>query len=242
MKYLSRLFTIVLVAGVANSASADIITAQYAVPAGYLLTSFQTNLPGPSGVGLQANQGAALIQGLRTDVAGPGVDSSISSPFPSYCVEIGEGLSVAVLPSYGPAYTHTVTDLGGSVTSAGGISGPVNFTASLTDRLQLLWGTFQPTLSTNVDHAAFQVAVWKIAFDTNLNLFDNTSAMYYAAPDAISLQAQGYLTVVGTGVGPRQSLKLLSGANVQDLITVPAPGSAALLGLAGMVVARRRRA
>ncbi len=97
--------------------------------------------------------------------------------------------------------------------------------------------------------AAFQLAIWEIVTDfdgisggTSLDftngLFQASSLTAQIEADAASLFAAiGYQDISGT------QLEGLSNDGAQDYIRyVPAPGAVALLGLAGLVGARRRRA
>jgi len=97
--------------------------------------------------------------------------------------------------------------------------------------------------------AAFQVALWNIAFDTDLDLSDG-SFEWTGAPSAVSTAAQALLDQVaaysGTGYTNWTLYQFVSSRH-QDYVSatykVPEPGSLALIGLSmvGLAVARTRR-
>jgi hypothetical protein len=95
------------------------------------------------------------------------------------------------------------------------------------------------------DSAAFQLAVWEIWFDTDMNLSTGT---FQAASSAVRTQAQGYLTAVGNGSVPAAGWTLyefISTSNnlSQNYISVqhtvplqqtPEPGTLILLGVGAL--------
>jgi hypothetical protein len=101
--------------------------------------------------------------------------------------------------------------------------------------------------------AAFQLAIWEIWYDSDMNLSTGT---FRAAPSAVTTLAQSYLTAVGTGSTPAlgwtlyefnnhsNSQDYLSVTYSQPLRTVPEPGMLLLVG-AGALAAwggiKRRR-
>lgn len=101
----------------------------------------------------------------------------------------------------------------------------------------------------DVSAAAFQVALWNIAFDTDLDLSAG-SFMWTGAAGPVSTAAQALLdqvaTYSGTGYAQWTLYKFVSTSR-QDYVTatydVPEPGSLALVGLTmvGLAVVRTRR-
>ncbi len=224
---------------VGSSAFGGLISAKYDIPFN------PGNNASFSLYGNNTNVTAVRINGLRQDTPGfGGADDTIGMSFPSFCVEIGVNIDVSTGSVFnGPTLNAEVYSLGGSTTTGG-----VFFDPTRTDRLERLWGTYFDDTLTNTDAtygAAFQVAVWKIAFENtvgNLDLFDNAQDMYFSSATAISNLAQSWLDVINAGGGTSVELALIKSADKQDLITVvPAPGALALLGLAGLTARRRRR-
>lgn len=236
---MSTRFALLAAGLVASSTFAGSISAKYDIPFNPG-TNANFSLYGDS-----TSVIAVRINGLRQDTPGSGgADDTIGMSFPSFCVEIGVPINTSTGGVFdGPTLNAEVYSLGGSTTTGG-----VFFDLTRTDRLERLWGTFFDDTMTNTDatySAAFQVAVWKIAFENtpgDLDLFDSAQDMYFSSATAISNLAQSWLDVINAGGGTSVELALIKSANKQDLITVvPAPGALALLGLAGFVSRRRRR-
>lgn len=254
---MSKTLPVAAFAGVALSiaclASADTITAKYDIPVdpGFNVGFFIANpvnppVPNPRFV----ETGAIVINGLRTDLpAGPGVNNDIPLNHATFCLELMIPLDVSVGNTFsGSALTFEVLNLQGSTTNTGGLTGPVTFTALQAQRLGRLWADygFNPLIQTDLNYSAgFQLAVWKIAYEADLatlDLTDITQRMYLTGPlPAAFVNAQSFLSTIDAA-GPVQSLYLLTSPTEQDLLTpVPTPGALGLLGVAGLVAARRRR-
>jgi hypothetical protein len=119
-----------------------------------------------------------------------------------------------------------------------------------------LWGRYFGSVTNDVTAAAFQVALWELAFgNTDRNL--STGAFKLTSGGTVQSTAQGWLSSLdGTGTLAQGLLVLVDSTagrdnpNRQNLLTqvpvndVPEPGMFALLGigLAGLGVARRRQA
>jgi hypothetical protein len=234
------LSTAALALAATSALASTTIEATYTIP-------FNTYSFGLQSGANSENGGAVVINGLRTGGVNDTFDNSIPTAFSTFCVEVGESVQVSVAPfgSAGPtAYTHTVTNLLGSTTNLGGFSGPVTFDAARTTNMRRLFGAYYPSITQSDAQysAAFQLAVWEIAFDTGLDL-NSGSGLIVTSGDAGAIAlSQSFLNFVATDTSYGTDLYLLSNPGVQDLITiVPTPGSVALLGMGGLMAARRRR-
>jgi hypothetical protein len=101
-----------------------------------------------------------------------------------------------------------------------------------------LYATVGSGVDTSVEEAAFQIAVWEIAYEDSSNPYAlGTGAARFsggsASPAALSL-ASSWLT--GLGGGPGYDIRVIESRSHQDVIfaPVPEPSSVALL-LAGLV-------
>lgn len=159
--------------------------------------------------------------------------------FLAYCIELAQGYA----PSTLGAQTYTVSAYSG-----------VN--AGL---LQNLFSSSYAGLSTDVQKAAFQTAVWELTHESSSTLsasngsfsFDFLTATSTAAEDAAFLAlTNSYLSAALSYTGTaKYTLSQLSNGSYQDLITVsavPEPQTYAMflagLGAVGFVARRRRRA
>jgi hypothetical protein len=194
------------------------------------------------GGGGTRNDPTVRFNGDRTDLpAGPGVNTIVPDLFHSYCVEVGENISLNAV------HTHTeVFPLLGSRTDGGGFTGPVVFDAVRTRNLQRLWGSFFASVTSNTTSAAFQLAQWEIAFDNDLTLVDQPGARMWVNPghaSAASNQAEAWLTAIRTNAATAETpMLLLRRAGLQDQVTpVPEPATLAALGIGLAAVLRRRK-
>jgi hypothetical protein len=233
--------TLVICGLLASSALAGTIHAHYEVRHGLQQVKFTTNLPGHTG---PLTPQAAVLDGDRLDLPpGPGVDTIVPDLFSTACVEIGESINV-------PAdNTHpNVLPLLGATTQLGGYSGPVYFDAVRTESAEKLWGAFLSGVINKPTGAAFQLAMWEIAFDTDLTLSDpsGTTPLYVAPGQfqaGITDVAEAWLTAIRTDSDDqlaRVPLALLTGPGIQDLVTqVPEPMTLSALALVLPLLRRR---
>ncbi len=197
----------------------------------------------------------AKAYGMRTDdaPAGPGVDTLVDHNFVAYCVETDQDLQINA-----SNFHADVLPLLGATTQLSGApgSGPVFFDSTRTIMMERLWGGFEGAVVDQHTAAAFQLAVWEVAFDVDQTLVGEASLLHAPATDlanALSAAsiAEGWLAQVrDLNVAlATPSLLLMTDPSVQDLITlapvpnIPEPSSIVLaaVGAAGLFVRRRRR-
>lgn len=227
---------IIFAAAFAANAFAGSLSADYAI-------SFSKNVQFHTTFGGYHDQTTVQWNATKTG----GTTTLVNGSYNAYCVELGEFITP------GTNATHTnVTNLGGSQTDAGGTSGVVSFNPTRTDYLERLWGTYYGSVVDSKTSAAFQLATWELAFDTDASLLDDTKRMWGYDTDSgtagiqlgnTAALAQSWLTAVKNGsANKKQSLVLLSGRGVQDLITVvPEPSTYVALGLGAAFLLRRRK-
>jgi len=170
---------------------------------------------------------AGLFNWTRT--GGTYAGDGAQGDYLTFCIELTEHISG------GSTYTYDVVAPEDAPNALGGMG------IADADRLARLWGTHFDAGFTSSEAAAFQLAVWNIVHDDDL---DVTSGMFSVSnTDSYVSLANSFLADAENG-GPREALLAKTADGAQDhLFAVPAPGSIALAGVAGLFAAggRRRR-
>lgn len=182
--------------------------------------AFQLN----GGSAVYASAGLFVLNYTHDVPSGP---SSVWTQFLSFCLEP----DVYLTPFSNP---YSVQTVGGAGYDNAAISE--------------LWGRYRSTVDTDLEAAAFQVALWELAYGSSDRNVATGSFMLTSPSGSVGTLAQSWLNSLN-GLGPMASgLVVLvndpSKADRQDLITqVPEPGTLALLGLGliGIGVTGRRR-
>lgn len=205
-----------LLATLAASANAGTITAHYNGLYSQGATVNQDSV-------FAGNVSTVTFEWTRTDTPGPGVDNTLSSPFRAYCIEIVQNVSGNT------DYTYNVVSA-----SAHGFS-PLQEIL-----LGRLWASYQSSVVDSTSSAAFQLAVWELAFDSGADL--SVGDFTASDPSASIMLAQGWLSAISSNSysGGQAPISVLEHPSAQDQL-VPTPGSLALLATGGVLSARRKR-
>lgn len=201
----------------AGLARADTVTARYT----YTNANSVNITRGSSTMNLPT----VMFSWTRQDSPGPGVDASIPAVFPTYCVDIDQSVAG------GTNYVFQVQ----TFVQAG-------FSSATEQLMDRMWALYQPGLHDATDSAAFQLAIWELAYDSGNNL--SSGNFIGNSPSNVKTLAQTYLNTVSAAgySGPSAQLVVLHSATAQDQITlVPSPTGAAALALVGLVGFRRKR-
>jgi hypothetical protein len=204
------------VVGGLSAAHADTVTARYTGTYGQGIDVTLT----PT---INGNVNTVTFNWVRTDTAGPGVDSTVENAFIAYCCELGQSVSANT------DYVYTVQT-----------AAEHGFTANQEMLLGRLWASYKNGVNSAATSAAFQMAVWELSFDTGADLEAGTFLGNGGA--SIVALAQSYLDAITSPSygGAQHQIRVLHHPTAQDQL-IPTPGSLALLGLGGLAVSRRRR-
>lgn len=188
---------------------------------------------------------AAQLKGVRTG----GTDTLVGNTFYTFCIELGELIN----PANNPICHNDVLPLNGSTTNTGGLSGPVFYDPLRNANMECLFGGFfSTTFPSSDDAAAFQLAVWETAFDTDLTLLNSGSSFWGKDTDlinpgvqldSISTKAENMLAAVKGGtITNKIKLLHLKQPGLQDLVTpVPEPATMTAMALGALALIRKRK-
>ena len=225
----------ILVAGLASAASAAYVNATFTgVTPGVTVNLQDTN----NAISLN-NVGAGGFNFTRT--GGTATDPYLTGSYVTFCIDISK--TVAVNGNYG----WSQTALENAPTPPGGPNSNFPMGAAKAALIGKLWGAHRGGLSTGVEFGAFQLAIWEIIFE-NSNTLDVLNGNFIVSGGNVDsgnarTLANSWLSTVAAQAA-YGGLYALTGntadGNPQDQL-VPTPGSLALCGLGGLVLARRRR-
>ncbi|MEO8442739.1 MAG: PEP-CTERM sorting domain-containing protein [Betaproteobacteria bacterium] len=192
--------------------------------------NFGTSLPLPPAVVTHANAGA-----LNASING-------GPSFEAFCVDVWQTFSFNHNYSLGAAsnYTYRPSMLG-YVTNAGAL------TQGTLDNLSRLYTEAHSSIIGNATNsAAFQLALWEIAYETPGNYNLTSGNFHSTGPAGVTSVANGWLLNLAN-FAPSYSISGYVSENYQDVIVfhgVPEPETYAMLlaglGLMGFVARRRR--
>lgn len=152
-------------------------------------------------------------------------ETALNGTFQAFCMDLGQGIRG------GNSYMFTVTPVENAPIPGGGMG------VTKANRLRELWGRhYQPNFS-NTQAAAFQISVWEIIFDSGLQI--RSGYIRFDGSNSTEDLAQSWLNSLNGNSAYYAPVYALTNSHAQDML-VPTPGAAALLGVGGLLMARRR--
>lgn len=207
----------------AQSASANILTYD-GFTWGSVTTTVSTSVP------LSAPLSASLNTGAFN------VHINAGSSFQAWCMDIWQTLG-------GSNYTYQSSLLGQTVDS-----GKVTFTQEKIDNLSRLATEAFRSINNTTTSAAFQAAIWEIAFDTSGSYNLASGTFQITGPAAVTQQAQTWLNGLGNYAAGDYSVSAWTSPTYQDAMVftrVPVPGTYLMiitgLGLMGFTSRRKNK-
>lgn len=163
-----------------------------------------------------------------------GTYGGVSGNFDAFCLELTETIQE---PN---SYTYKVVPLASGLAPDGDGANTFPLTPLQVAQMEELWGRHRGSI-TVASSTAFQLAIWEIVYDNNLIINGGGDSLQFTAPTPAGdlALAQFFLSTLD-GTGPTMTLDAFTHPTQQDQI-VPAPGTIALLGVGGLLAARRRR-
>ena len=135
-------------------------------------------------------------------------------------------------------------DLFESYALGSGFMPEVNPVRPFMDRLDKLYTTYFADVDTGTEAAAFQVAIWEIIYDSDLNVGDGSFKL--TSTGSVLTQVNTYLSGLDDKAGGGYAFTFLNKQGAQDLVIaspVPLPaGGLLLLGALGAMGVARRKA
>lgn len=176
----------------------------------------------------------APIGGTTAATGGFNVHVDSGSTFEAWCVDIWQWLG-------GTNYTYQPSPLGVSLDA-----GKVTFTQTTIDNLSRLATEAHASVVDATTSAAFQAAIWAIAFDAPGAYNLSSGAFTMSGPAAVTQQAQTWLDNLAAYSPGAYSVGIWSSPTQQDVVVfshVPEPGTYLMLltglGLMGFTARRR---
>lgn len=164
-----------------------------------------------------------------------GLNVDGSGNYTAFCIEVTQNVGI------GGSYTYTEDYLQNAPDPDNAPYSPMGLVKA--NQIARLFTVYNNDVSGNpasLKAAALQVAIWETVYDLADMNPNAGSGNFHVDNGAVSAYASGYLTDQAFAAQALGLYALTSLTN-QDMVVTPAPGAAALLGLGGLIIARRRR-